>query len=74
MTETMNVTLHVEAEETLTVSQYSLGEPHAVIVLGKDGSLAITVAGGGAEISEAQMLAWFKHTVGLLNKGLNPAG
>lgn len=70
----MNASLHVEAEETLTVSQYNLSEPHAVIILGKDGGLGITVAGGGAEISQEQMLAWFKHTVSLLNSGLNPAG
>lgn len=74
MSDTLNARLHVEAEETFTVSQYSLSQPHAVIVLGQEGDLGITVAGGGAEISQAQMLDWFKHTVGLLNSGLNPAG
>lgn len=74
MSDTMNANLHIESEETLTVSQYSLAEPHAVIALGKDGNLDITVAGGGAEISDQQMLAWFKRTVGLLNDGFNPKG
>jgi hypothetical protein len=37
--------------------------------LGKNGDMKITLAGGGAELTQEQMLGWFQHTVQLLAKG-----
>lgn len=71
----MNCDVNVVVEETLTVTQYSISAPHALMELGKNGDLRITVAGGGAELDKEQMLVWFKHAIHLLDKGFNdPTG
>jgi hypothetical protein len=67
---TISCTVHIQPEETLTVSQYQLSGPHIVIESEAAGHLAVNVAGGGPGVDGNTLLEWLKKTVHILDEAL----